>query len=121
MRDSTILPQTKLSLLVRRRPDLTHEQFRDRYEDVHAPLARSRLPLLRGYQRNYLSPMPGGPEAAFDVITEFWFDSREDMEETVRAVQADPDQVLAKDEAEFMDRASMRAYVTESHRSADPA
>lgn len=119
MRDSRLLPQVKLTLFVKRRADLTHEQFKARYEDVHAPLARSQLPRLRRYQRNYLEALPGGPAPEYDVLTEFWFDSMADMEATLREVQGDPAQILATDEAEFMDRASMRAYLTHTHRSAD--
>ena len=109
----------KLILFVRRRPDLTHDEFKSRYESGHAPLARSVLPLLRNYVRNYLSRMPGGPEPEYDVVTEFWFDSLADLEETVRWAGTEEGQVLARDEAEFMDRSSMRVFIAEEHQLTD--
>lgn len=109
----------KLILFVRRRPDLTPEQFKDRYESGHAPLAQSLSPLLRKYVRNYLSPFPGGPEPEYDAVTEFWFDSVADLEATVGWAASDEGQVLARDEAEFIDRDSMRLFIAEECDLAD--
>jgi hypothetical protein len=67
----------KVMLFVRRKDGLTREQFRRRYEEGHAPLARKVLPQLRRYVRNYVTDSPGW-EADFDVIIEFWFDSERD-------------------------------------------
>jgi uncharacterized protein (TIGR02118 family) len=106
----------KIILLVRRRSDLTHEQFKERYESGHAPLARAKLPLLRKYVRNYLTSIPGQPEPEYDVVTEFWFDSMDDLEETMRWTASEEGQVLARDEAEFMDRASMRPFLAEERQ-----
>ncbi|KUI29277.1 EthD domain-containing protein [Mycobacterium sp. GA-2829] len=103
----------KLILLVRRRDDFTHEEFADRYESGHAPLARRTLPKLRKYVRNYLTPVPGIPELNFDCCTEFWFDSQGDLEETLAWYATEEGQVLVRDEAEFMDRDSMRAFITQ--------
>jgi len=117
MSQSEVIPQFKLTLLIRRRPDLTHEQFKARYESGHAPLARMQLPLLRRYQRNYLTPLPGRPDREYDVITEFWFDTMEDLQATIGSLPEEVRETLARDEAEFMDRPSMSLYITETHRS----
>ena len=104
---------TKLVLLVKRKPGLTHEQFRVHYEASHAPLARAKLPQLRKYVRNFLTPLPGMPEAEYDCVTEFWFDSEKDCA-AMRAWSATPEgQVLAKDEERFMDRSKMLCYFAE--------
>ena len=63
----------KLILFVKRKPGLTHEQFRAHYESTHAPLARRVLPWLDRYTRNFLTPFPGQPEPPYDCVTEFWF------------------------------------------------
>jgi uncharacterized protein (TIGR02118 family) len=102
----------KVILFVRRKEGLSREQFRQRYEDGHAPLARKVLPQLRRYVRNYVTDSPGW-EADFDVVTEFWFDSEQDHQ-AVRAFYASEEgQVLIRDEAEFMDRSSMRSVVVD--------
>jgi hypothetical protein len=50
----------KLILFVKRKPGLTHEQFRAHYESTHAPLAKRTLSKwLVHYERNFLSPLPG--------------------------------------------------------------
>ncbi len=102
----------KLILFVKRRSDLTHEQFKARYESGHAPLARRSLPLLRRYVRNFLSPVPGGPEPAYDCVTEFWFDSQADLDATMAWGRgAEGQDILGRDEAEFMDRSSMVTFI----------
>jgi uncharacterized protein (TIGR02118 family) len=106
----------KCILFVKRRSDLTHEQFRARYESGHAPLARKSLPLLRRYVRNFLSQAPGGPEPEIDCVTEFWFDSMADLEETFRWTRSEEGRpILAADEAQFMDRDSMRVYIADEN------
>jgi uncharacterized protein (TIGR02118 family) len=108
----------KVMLSVRRKDGLTREQFRRRYEEGHAPLARKVLPQLRRYVRNYVTDSPGW-EADFDVITEFWFDSERDHQ-AVRAFYASADgQVLVRDEAEFMDRSSMRSVAVNEDEDGD--
>jgi uncharacterized protein (TIGR02118 family) len=101
----------KVMLLVKRKSGWTPEDFRRRYEQGHAPLARSVLPLLRKYRRNYVVEPAAGWEPDFDVVTEFWFDSQADWETTVAFAATEEGQVLARDEEVFMDRSSMRVTV----------
>lgn len=99
----------KLMLFVKRKPGLSDEEFRARYENGHVPLAISELPHLVQYRRNYVKPMPGQPEGDFDVITELWFDSKEGWKETAdHALDPVNGKILADDEAAFMDRSTMR-------------
>lgn len=104
---------TKLVLLVKRKPGLSHEQFRAHYEASHAPLARAKLPLLRKYVRNFLTPLPGMTEPEFDCITEFWFDSDADCNATRELASTVVGQALAEDEERFMDRPRMLCYFAE--------
>lgn len=103
----------KLILLVRRRDDFTHEQFKARYESGHAPLAQRTMPNIAKYVRNYLTPMPGMPSLDFDCCTEFWFDGQAALEEMLAWYQTGDGQVLVRDEEEFMDRSSMRMFIAE--------
>jgi len=99
----------KAVLMAKRRSGLSREEFRERYESGHAPLALRTLPTVRRYVRNYLEPTDG-VEPPFDVITEFWYDDAEGQAETRRIYLSDPAQVLQNDEEEFMDRASMITF-----------
>jgi len=111
----------KTILFVRRRPDLSHEQFREHYETRHAPLAVSVCPLIRRYVRNYFAPVEGR-DWPFDVMTEFWFDSTQDRAATRNFAMSPAGEVLAADEARFMDRASMTTFhVDERETNLPPA
>ncbi|MBV9840045.1 MAG: EthD domain-containing protein [Sphingomonadaceae bacterium] len=104
----------KVMLFVKRKPGLTHEEFRARYESGHVPLAISELPHLVQYRRNFVKPTPGMAEVDFDVVTEFWFDNKEGWKATA-AYALDPvkGRTLADDEAVFMDRSTMRFVMVE--------
>ena len=106
----------KWVLFVRRKQGLTIEEFRDHYENVHAPLAKRLLPIRR-YERNYLLPTPLMPDPPYDVVTEFWFDSAEDAQAARDWYAADETQTLQRDEAAFMDRDSMIMYDAEERAS----
>jgi uncharacterized protein (TIGR02118 family) len=99
----------KVMLFVKRKAGLTAEEFRARYESGHVPLAIAELKHLRRYHRNYVKHTPGMPEPDFDVLTEFWFDDSAGWKATA-AYALDPvtGRKLAEDEAEFMDRSTMR-------------
>lgn len=103
----------KLILFVRRKRNLTHEGFRAYYESNHAPLAKSKLPHLVSYTRKFLVPFPGQPEPLYDCITEFGFDDQAGLEATLAWTRSEAGQVLARDEENFMDRASMRVCFAE--------
>lgn len=106
----------KWMLFVRRKPGISAEAFRDHYENVHAPLAMSLLPIRR-YVRNYLLPNAHVPEPPYDVVTEFWFDSEADAEATRAWYAADKTERLQKDEMTFMDRSSIMVYDAEEGES----
>ncbi|MFW3895157.1 EthD domain-containing protein [Pseudomonas bharatica] len=105
----------KLILLVKRKPSLSFEAFREYYELTHAPLAASKLKHLRHYCRNFLTSFPGQPEPAYDCVTEFWFDDHDALAQTMAFARSSEGQVLAEDEERFMDRASMRTYIADEH------
>jgi uncharacterized protein (TIGR02118 family) len=104
----------KMVVLFRRKQELTSEQFREHYENTHAPLARKLFPYLKEYRRNYirrdLQHKRAGNEVTnapldFDAITEIIFETDSDYHRMMREM-ADPairDQVI-EDEKRFLDR-----------------
>jgi len=107
----------KVMLFVKRKPGLSREEFRERYEAGHVPLAIKELTHLRQYVRNFVVPTPDAPEPEFDVVTELWFDDWEALKATTRAYESETGRTLADDEAAFMDRSSMRSVVVEERIS----
>jgi uncharacterized protein (TIGR02118 family) len=100
----------KLMLVASRRQDMSREDFRTYYENVHAPLAASLMTHCNRYVRNFVDEEISG-EQAFDVVTEFWFDRDGPWQEAL-AQLSDPAgrKMLEEDEARFIDRASVRLF-----------
>ena len=99
----------KVMLFVKRKPGLTPEQFRARYEGGHVPLVPHEMKHLRQYRRNYVTHTPGQPELDYDVVIEFWVDDKAAWKATA-AYASDPvtGRTLAEDAEAFMDRSTMR-------------
>ena len=77
--------------MMKRHPDLTMEQFIDRYENHHAKfgeiLFRKAHRFVRRYVRPERNPLTGEvAELDFDVIMEIWWENREDFDECMAAI-----------------------------------
>lgn len=108
----------KLVFLLKRKPGITKEEFRERYESSHVPLAKKYIGhLLTGYHRNFpnvalLNPseqLPGTtPEPydfEYDAVVEMRVKDAESVAEISRIFN-DPDirPILVEDELTFLDR-----------------
>jgi uncharacterized protein (TIGR02118 family) len=90
--------------MLTRNPDITMEQFRRHWPDVHGPLA-AKLPGLRRYHQNHVIDREQrginyarGPYN-FDGVSQLWFD---DVPSMSTAFTAEPLQQLGDDEARFI-------------------
>ena len=88
----------KLVGLIRKRSDLTTEQFRAHWLEVHAPLAR-QFPGLRRYSVNFID-REANPNAVYDGFSELWFDSAEALDV---ALAGHIGEAIAADIPKFMD------------------
>lgn len=96
----------KLDILVRRRPDLTHEEFVAHWRDVHGPLF-SRQPIVKDHVRRYLQSRTIETRPAeyllsdVDGIAQIWFDDLDG----VRALFSSQNyrDVIKPDEEQFTD------------------
>jgi len=106
----------KILLLMKRRPGMTHAEFRDYYENRHVPLAMRHgggVELLK-YVRRYIEPQVHGEfgdggELAYDVITELWFDNEAMFKSTLHYLSTTvmhPE--VCADELNLFDRPAMR-------------
>ena len=80
--------------LIRRKAGVTPEEFRRHYEEVHAPLALTCLPGLKKYVRNYVVGDVFGAPADFDVASEFWYESADDVKASLAFYHSPAGQVL---------------------------
>jgi len=105
----------KLIVAVKRRADVSIEQFHEHWRTAHAGLVNEN-PATRRYVRRYVqchtvAAEYARGEVAFDGTAELWFDSIEDKD----AFFSDPDYVrqIQPDEGRFADMARTVGFVTE--------
>lgn len=121
----------KIICFMKRKPGLTAEEFRDHYENHHAPLALELLPFFSAYKRNYIRhDLSYQPEhlarhaatPSHDVITELSFASRAEYEAMLAAL-ADPviGGRIARDEERFLDRDAMQMFFVDEMDSSAAA
>jgi uncharacterized protein (TIGR02118 family) len=89
----------KFIVVCHRRPELSREQFRRYFEEVHGPLAKL-IPHVHRYVQNFVEadPMTGDP--AWDAVIEFWFADRAAYDAAWRSPEG---KRAAADNASFMD------------------
>ncbi|RMA42326.1 EthD family reductase [Rhodophyticola porphyridii] len=99
----------KLVALVRKKPGMATQAFRDYWLDRHAPLAAA-IPGLRGYRINIAGDPGDMDPAAYDGSAEIWFDDRAAME---AGLSSEAGRIAGEDTAAFA--ASIAFLVTEEH------
>ena len=102
----------KILLFMKRRPGMTPEEFRDYYENHHAPLCKKYASGMKRYIRRYLTAHPTAEtpdDLQYDVITEIWFDDAAAFCGTVKYLSTSlmPD-VIVEDEKQLFDRPKLR-------------
>ena len=94
----------KTLALIVRRPDLARAEFRDHYEDIHAPLAvRTLLEGTTRYVRNHLREEVFGVPA-FDVVSAFWYRDAAAAIGVMRRTETPAGDAIRADELTFMDK-----------------
>jgi len=119
----------KLVGLFKRRGDLSLAEFRDYYENHHAPFNVEHFgTFMAGYTRSYIDHttpyLPAGQETdlRFDVVTEIVFVDDDAMKGMFSSAATQPGLVeaIAADEAEFMDREVTQLYIVSDQTSSMP-
>ena len=113
----------KFTILLRRKPSLTQEQFVDHHRNVHAALFMSVAVVketVRRYVQQHALPieLPGMPPVKYDGITELWFD---DVDAIGRLFSdAEYLRIIRPDEASFIDLERCDFVVSEEHAVQPP-
>ena len=96
----------KFTILLRRKPSMTHDEFVTYHRERHAPLFCA-LPAVRQHVRRYVlchtvpASVPGLPPVTFDGITELWFDDVAGLEAVFTSESYMEE--IRPDEAQFLD------------------
>ena len=104
----------KLAFCLRRRPELSRQEFQRYWLESHGPLVRKHAAALniRRYVQLHTLDAPlndairatrGGPEA-YDGVAELWFDSRESLAQGAASEAGrEAGRLLLEDEKRFID------------------
>lgn len=113
----------KMVFLLKRKAGLTREQFIHQYENGHSKLGEKHVPNAVRYVRRYLEQVPElftneTVEPEHDVITELWFENREQYEIAMERL-ARPEVVaeIVADEETIFDRSMHRVLIVDEHDS----
>jgi uncharacterized protein (TIGR02118 family) len=117
----------KFVYCVRRRQDLSPEEFRKYWLEKHGPLVRSYAVAL-GAKRyvqshtldnpalNQAAQQPRGTKPPYDGLTEVWWNSPADLAQALQTPEGQrANQILAEDEARFCDLPNCSVFFTEEH------
>jgi hypothetical protein len=95
----------KQVVFLKRRADMTMQEFMDYYENQHSQLskrigAKPPLPIALRYVRRYLTPeknpLTGEVlESGYDCLMEIWWNTREDFEAAMKGL-ANPQHLAAR-------------------------
>jgi uncharacterized protein (TIGR02118 family) len=116
----------KLVFVIRRRADLTPEEFHRYWLQEHGPLARSLLMPLGARRYVQTHTLGGDMNAAlaesrgtaepYDGIAEIWWDSLEALVATTSSEEGrQANATLAEDETRFIDLQRSALFITEEH------
>lgn len=113
----------KVFAFLKKRDELTTEEFMNYYENIHVPLILSLTHKPLVYKRNYLKSDKESLKLSltsnligFDVVTEQVFKSDEDFQNWLGKLSTPEVALIVKeDEDKFLDRSHYFAYVIDEH------
>ena len=116
----------KLVYCIRRREDVSPEEFRRYWLDEHGPLVRSvasAIGAVRYVQSHTMAPelnevLRGsrGADQPYDGITEVWWESLADLQASMQTPESQEAQRrLLEDESTFIDFSRSSVFMTEEH------
>lgn len=105
----------KFIALIPRRQDVSREFFQNYYETQHAPLALGYFRGFHKYVRNHIVQELSGSAPDFDVFSEFWYESIEELSKSGAFLESEYGPIIREDERQFMDQPRIRALHAEEH------
>lgn len=118
----------KQVVFLKKRDDISMEEFMDYYENQHSQLAKKMgakpsLPNAQRYVRRYVTPVPNPLTGevihpGYDCVMEIWWNSRADFDAAMKGL-ANPDmlQIRKDDELKLFASNSNPVCIVEEHES----
>ena len=100
--------------MIKRKANLTQDEFLRHWKEVHAPIIVENMPGLRKYVQNHPVRVPG-VESQIDGIAETWWDDVESFQNYLTWRQSDKGKVLIDDEQILVDTSKLVRFVAEEH------
>jgi uncharacterized protein (TIGR02118 family) len=79
----------RVHIWIRKRDDMSSEEFGKRWLEQHAPIARDRYEHLKSYTVNLVTRVPEGQEAPYDGVAELTWDDRDGFKADLQSEVAD--------------------------------
>ena len=116
----------KLVMCLRRRTDLSREQFQEYWREKHGPFFQSNAGTMRAkrYVQSHTidSPLNEGMRSSrkmlpeYDGVAEVWFESEAELMEAMGSPEGQKlSAALLEDEGNFIDHSRSSAFLVEEH------
>ncbi|MBL6765071.1 MAG: EthD domain-containing protein [Verrucomicrobiae bacterium] len=116
----------KLIMCLRRRSDLTREQFLDYWKNQHGPFFQKNSTTMRAkkYVQSHTLETPlnagfresRGMQPEYDGVAEVWFESEQDLMEALGSPEGQQLAIaLLEDENNFIDHSTSSAFIVREH------
>ncbi len=114
----------KMIAVLKRKQGMSFEDFKKHYETSHVPLVSSFMGNhLKAYVRNYSdgpNPFPVGVPSSVDCVTEFHYDSMEDlMAAAAQCEKPENAPLVREDESKFLDVDSVMVFIADTRTRQD--
>jgi hypothetical protein len=116
----------KIIMLLKKRADITREEFIEHYDNVHVPFMHGLVPQGAAvHRRNFVVPKRDADAGAesdsageCDAIVEVFYEDLDTAERAMRCL-TDPQvrSLMEQDENKFIHPGSIRRYVVEVHET----
>lgn len=116
----------KLIMCLRRRPDITREQFRDYWLNQHGPFFMKNADAMKAkkYTQSHIidSPLNDGMRTSrdmqpdYDGVAEVWFESEAELTAAMSSPEGQElGAALLADEKNFIDHTRSSAFIVDEH------
>ena len=101
----------KVIEFIKRKKEISLEEFSRYWEQEHAPLIAKLIPNLKKYVQNHAIRLPGGGEPPIDGIAELWFDDFESWRESADWILNQSGKEVHESEEKFTDKSQFKAFI----------